>query len=305
MSSASVPSAMLAGIEAAGLPFEGRGVSIWSLTMPSTVASSKPPTSRAAAKASSRFGPIVAVVPAWASVWQTPHFCVKRIRPRAMSGLVVPQPEITRAAAGRAPSGARRRMGLGRFCIPLKRAGVYMSRHPARRLPAPTTGVHLHRSALSGKLARESGSSSAKEVAMQVRDGMSEVSVTVGPSHTLRQAAAAMVARNVGAALVIDDEAPTPGIVTERDLLLAVGAGEDPDTAAVGSHMTESVLCADPDWSLEHAAAEMSRRGIRHLVVFEGGEVTGILSMRDIVRVWTSDGATSEMEVPSAGAARR
>ena len=60
---------------------------------------------------------------------------------------------------------------------------------------------------------------------MQVRDGMSEVSVTVGPSHTLRQAAAAMVARNVGAALVIDDEAPTPGILTERDLLLSIGAG--------------------------------------------------------------------------------
>ena len=135
---------------------------------------------------------------------------------------------------------------------------------------------------------------------MQVRDGMSEISVTVGPSHTLRQAAAAMVSHNVGAALVIDDEAPTPGIVTERDLLLAVGAGDDPDTALVGSHMTESVLCADPEWSLEHAAAEMSRRGIRHLVVFDGGEVTGILSMRDIVRVWTSDGATSEMQLPSA-----
>jgi signal-transduction protein with cAMP-binding, CBS, and nucleotidyltransferase domain len=135
---------------------------------------------------------------------------------------------------------------------------------------------------------------------MQVRDGMTGVSVTVGPSHTLRQAAAAMVARNVGAALVFDDEAPTPGIVTERDVLLAVGAGEDPDTATVGAHMTESVLCADPDWSLEHAAAEMSRRGIRHLVVFEDGELVGILSMRDIVRVWTSEGATSEMEVPSA-----
>src|ERR1700761_8743133 len=201
--------------------------------MPSIVAASKPPASRAAAKASSRFGPIVAVVPAWASVWQTPHFCVKRIRPRATSGLVVPQPEITRTAAKRAASGARRRMGLGRFCIPLKRAGVYMSGHPARRLPPPTTGVHLHRSALSGKLVGESGSSSAKEVAMQVRDGMSEVSVTVGPSHTLRQAAAAMVARQVGAALVIDDEAPTAAIVTERDLLLSIGAGEDPDVEPV------------------------------------------------------------------------
>ncbi|HEY2479632.1 MAG TPA: CBS domain-containing protein [Solirubrobacterales bacterium] len=135
---------------------------------------------------------------------------------------------------------------------------------------------------------------------MQVRDGMSEVSVTVGPSHTLRQAATAMVERNVGAALVIDDDAPTPGIVTERDLLLSIGAGEDPDRESVGAHMTESVLCAAPDWSLEHAAAEMSRRSVRHLVVFEEGVVIGILSMRDIVRVWTSDGATSEMPVPSS-----
>lgn len=134
---------------------------------------------------------------------------------------------------------------------------------------------------------------------MQVRDGMSDVSVTVGPSHTLRQAAQAMVERNVGAALVIDDEAPSPGIVTERDLLLSVGAGEDPDVETVGGHMTESVLAAAPDWSLEHAAAEMSRRGVRHLVVFEEGEVIGILSMRDIVRVWTSAGATSEMPLSS------
>jgi signal-transduction protein with cAMP-binding, CBS, and nucleotidyltransferase domain len=134
---------------------------------------------------------------------------------------------------------------------------------------------------------------------MQVRDGMSEVSVTVGPSHTLRQAAAAMLAGNVGAALVIDDDAPGPGIVTERDLLLSVGAGEDPDAEPVAGHMTGSVIAAAPDWSLEQAAAEMSRRSVRHLVVFEGGEVVGILSMRDIVRVWTSEGATSEFALPS------
>ncbi|MBS1889378.1 MAG: CBS domain-containing protein [Actinobacteria bacterium] len=137
---------------------------------------------------------------------------------------------------------------------------------------------------------------------MQVRDGMSDVSVTVGPAHTLRQAAVAMVERNVGAALVIDDAAPTPGIVTERDLLLSIGAGEDPDAEPVAGHMTESVIAASPDWSLEHAAAEMSRRGVRHLVVFEAGEVVGILSMRDIVRVWTSAGATSEMPLPSTAA---
>jgi len=130
---------------------------------------------------------------------------------------------------------------------------------------------------------------------MEVRDGMSEVSVTVGPAHTLREAAAMMVAKNTGAALVHDDESPTPGIVTERDLLISVGAGEDPDAERVCDHMSERVIAAAPDWSLEHAAAEMSRRGVRHLVVFEQAEAVGVLSMRDIVRVWTSDGATSGM----------
>src|ERR1700748_1017009 len=120
-----------------------------------------------------------------------PHFDEKRMRPRAMSGLEVPQPVITRTAASIATSGAKRRMGLGRFCIPLKRAGVYMSGHPTRRLTPAVARVHLHRSALPGKLIplgmgnRPVGSwesSSTEEVAMQVRDGMSEISVTVGPS---------------------------------------------------------------------------------------------------------------------------
>jgi len=130
---------------------------------------------------------------------------------------------------------------------------------------------------------------------MQVRDGMSEVEVTVGPSHTLRDAAAKMVEKGTGAALVIDAELPAPGIVTERDLLISIGRGEDPDVERVAGHMSEGAIAAAPDWSLERAAAEMARRGIRHLVVFEEGDAIGVLSMRDIVRVWTAEGATSGM----------
>jgi CBS domain-containing protein len=130
---------------------------------------------------------------------------------------------------------------------------------------------------------------------MQVRDGMSEVVLTVGPTHTLREAATMMAEKSVGAALVSDDETPVPHIVTERDILLSVGAGEDPDSERVADHMSDSVIAASPDWSLERAAAEMSRRGIRHLVVYDGAELVGVLSMRDIVKVWTSDGATSGM----------
>jgi CBS domain-containing protein len=130
---------------------------------------------------------------------------------------------------------------------------------------------------------------------MQVRDGMSEVVLTVGPSHTLREAAAMMVEKGIGAALVTDDERPVPCIVTERDILNSLGRGEDPDDERVGEHMSEGVVAASPDWSLEHAASEMSTRGIRHLVVFDEGRLVGILSIRDIVRVWTSAGATSGM----------
>ena len=131
---------------------------------------------------------------------------------------------------------------------------------------------------------------------MEVREGMSQVVVTVGPEHTLREAAARMVDRRTGAALVAAvDEQPAPGIITERDILLSIGRGDDPDAERVADHMSEGVIAAAPDWSLERAAAEMAHRGIRHLVVIEAGETVGMLSIRDIIRVWTSDGATSAM----------
>jgi CBS domain-containing protein len=104
-----------------------------------------------------------------------------------------------------------------------------------------------------------------------------------------------MVEKGTGAALVADDERPVPSIVTERDILNSLGRGEDPDAELVAEHMSEGLVAASPDWSLEHAASEMSTRGIRHLVVFDDGALIGILSIRDIVRVWTSAGATSGM----------
>jgi signal-transduction protein with cAMP-binding, CBS, and nucleotidyltransferase domain len=130
---------------------------------------------------------------------------------------------------------------------------------------------------------------------MQVRDGMSEVVLSVGTSHTLREAARMMVEKKTGAALVMDDDSPAPRIITERDLLLSIGNGENPDEEKVLDHMSDSVIAASPDWSLERAASEMSRRNIRHLVVYEGPDLVGVLSMRDIVRVWTTEGATSGM----------
>jgi CBS domain-containing protein len=137
---------------------------------------------------------------------------------------------------------------------------------------------------------------------MDVRDGMSRVVLTVGPGHTLREAARLMAARGVGAAVVMDPEANGPGILTERDVLVSVGAGQDPDVERVADHLTADVVFAAPDWSLERAAAEMVRGGFRHLIVCSNGDVDGVLSVRDVVRVWTQDGASSTMPVElSAG----
>ena len=133
---------------------------------------------------------------------------------------------------------------------------------------------------------------------MQVREGMSEAVLTIGPRHTLREAAAAMCRRHVGAAVVLDPDAPGPGVITERDILTAVGRGDDPDRELVAEHLTSDLTFASPDWSLEQAAAAMVRGSFRHLVVVDSGELAGILSMRDIVRCWTKDGASCE--VPAA-----
>ena len=133
---------------------------------------------------------------------------------------------------------------------------------------------------------------------MNVRDGMSDVVLTLGPAHTLREASRHMSARRVGAAVVTDSEHAGIGILTERDILDSVGAGQDPDTELVADHRTSDVVFASPEWTLEHAADAMVRGNFRHLVVIQGHEVVGLLSMRDIVRCWSGN-------LAAAGAAAR
>jgi CBS domain-containing protein len=139
---------------------------------------------------------------------------------------------------------------------------------------------------------------------MQVRDAMSKVILTIGPGHTLRQAAEQMAKRNIGAAVVVDPDGMGPGILTERDILHSVARGEDVDTEPVGEHQSADLVFAAPDWSLEQAAAAMVRGGFRHLVVIDHGEPTGIISVRDIVRCWTDDGAICDVPAsPALGTA--
>ena len=111
---------------------------------------------------------------------------------------------------------------------------------------------------------------------------MSEADFEAAVSDALNRMPAEVARAMDNVAVFIDDDyTPQPG--------------EDPDTERVGNHRSDSVISAAPDWSLERAAIEMSRRHVRHLVVVERGELVGVLSMRDIVRCWVQDGATSEL----------
>ncbi len=124
---------------------------------------------------------------------------------------------------------------------------------------------------------------------MQVGDAMSKQLLTVGPEHTIRQVAAQMSQRRVGSAVVHDPDSEGVGIMTERDILHVVGRGLDPDVERAGDHLTWEVVYAAPTWSLTEAAAAMVRGGFRHLVVLDDGEVLGIISVRDILRVWAQE----------------
>ena len=129
---------------------------------------------------------------------------------------------------------------------------------------------------------------------MQVSDAMSRTVLTIGPAHTLRQAASQMAARKVGAAVVLDPESEGPGILTERDVLEALADGQDPDQEVVGDHLTPDAVVATLDWDLDRAAEAMLAGGFRHLVVCDGDDVVGVLSVRDIVRVWSEARAAAD-----------
>jgi signal-transduction protein with cAMP-binding, CBS, and nucleotidyltransferase domain len=121
---------------------------------------------------------------------------------------------------------------------------------------------------------------------VKVREAMTENVLTITPGRSLREAAEFMAKHNVGAIVIIDPEQPGPGIVTERDLVRSLGAGEDPDQELVKDHLTSKAAFADAEWGLEEAADTMARGGFRHLVVVQGPDVAGIISMRDIIHVW-------------------
>ena len=119
------------------------------------------------------------------------------------------------------------------------------------------------------------------------RNHMSTELLTVEPSAQVTEVAKRMVAKDVGAVLVFEEGAIC-GILTERDILRAVADGID-DATLVRDRMTANPETLDADDTTEHAAVLMIHGGFRHLPVVEQGEVVGVLSIRDLMRVVLED----------------
>ena len=122
---------------------------------------------------------------------------------------------------------------------------------------------------------------------MQVRDVMTQATITETANDTLRAAAERMWRQQTGS-LLISDRGRLAGIITERDLLRAVALGADPENSTVDEAMTTEVYTVPPDMPLHEAAREMAARWIRHLPVVEDGELLGVISMRDITGIFAA-----------------
>jgi CBS domain-containing protein len=126
-----------------------------------------------------------------------------------------------------------------------------------------------------------------RSVAVQVRDVMTQATITESPEDSLRSAAERMWRQQTGSLLIIE-AGRLIGIVTERDVLRAVALGADPDRSSVDEAMTTEVFTVPPDMPLQEAAREMAARWIRHLPVVAGDEVLGVVSMRDVTGVFAA-----------------
>jgi CBS domain-containing protein len=122
---------------------------------------------------------------------------------------------------------------------------------------------------------------------VQVRDVMTEATITESPLDSLRSAAERMWRQQTGSLLVAEGD-NLIGIITERDILRAVALGADPDKATVDDAMTTEVYTVSPDMPLQDAAREMAARWIRHLPVVQGERLLGVVSMRDVTGVFAA-----------------
>jgi CBS domain-containing protein len=120
-----------------------------------------------------------------------------------------------------------------------------------------------------------------KEEAMRVRDLDPRMPVTVVKSESLENAAKLLSDEEIGALIVFEPHGPV-GVLSERDVVRAIGDGCDLSETEVCEYMTDSPVVTEEDADVGDALAKMNESGIRHVVVVCGRDVTGMISIRDV-----------------------
>lgn len=113
---------------------------------------------------------------------------------------------------------------------------------------------------------------------------------TVQPHETVYEAVRKMVQHNVGALVVVTEDGRLEGLITERDYLRRIVLeGRTSKTTAVAELMIRDVLCVRPDDSVDHCMRLMTEKRVRHLPVVDDGELVGLVSIGDVVKLQISE----------------
>ncbi|MCL4765548.1 MAG: DUF2267 domain-containing protein [Hyphomicrobiaceae bacterium] len=107
--------------------------------------------------------------------------------------------------------------------------------------------------------------------------------VILNPKATAYQAARAMEDNHIGAVLV-SGQPGVAGIITDRDLALAVIGGKlDPQTTPVSEIMSEEVIACDIGGEIEELVRLMRENGVRRIPLMEGGRPVGFVTFDDLI----------------------
>ncbi len=108
---------------------------------------------------------------------------------------------------------------------------------------------------------------------------------TTQPHRTLSEALAVLTAKNIGAVVVSDAEGTVLGILSERDIVRAIGrGGADALNDAVSKHMTARVMTTTENECVSSAMEKMSSNRFRHLPIVRDGKLAGLVSIGDLVK---------------------
>ncbi len=104
------------------------------------------------------------------------------------------------------------------------------------------------------------------------------------PKVTLQGALCAMVENKIGALPVLNGSGALMGIITERDIMREVFNGSRLDEKQVGDVMTREVTTGSPDDDIDYVMNKMTEGRFRHMPIIEGDQLTGIVSIGDVVK---------------------